>query len=225
MDPHAGEAILVGGGPSLVEELPFLRKRHDRGGHIYAMNGAYAWLEERGIRPEFHVLLDARPENIQFLRPHKKTTYLVASQCHPSVFDALEGYDVVQWVGYHPDAESLCDKVHKPLTIVGGGNTVGLKAMCIVALWGYRKLHLYGFDSCYRGTHHAYPQALNDDEATLEIICADRKFLCGRWMAKQASDFQAFLPLLLEMGCNITVHGDGLISWIIDHWEPQRDAA
>jgi hypothetical protein len=66
---------------------------------------------------------------------------------------------------------------------------------------------------------------LNDDEATLEIICAGRTFLCGRWMAKQAADFQAFLPLLLDMGCNITVHGDGLISWIIDHWEPKQNAA
>jgi uncharacterized Rossmann fold enzyme len=227
MPPNCGQALIVGGGPSLADELPHLRKRHDRGGHIYALNGTYDWLVDRGVRPEFHVLLDARPENVQFVRkPHKNTMYLLSSQCHPSVYEALRGYSIVQWVGWHPDAPAICDRVQKPLTIVGGGNTVGLKTMCLTSLWGYRSLHLYGFDSCYRGeANHAYPQPMNDGEAMMDIVCEGRHFMCARWMARQAYDFQEFMPLLSEMGVNVTVHGGGLISWMVDHMEKRKDAA
>jgi hypothetical protein len=37
--------------------------------------------------------------------------------------------------------------------------TVGLNAMVLAFAAGYRKIHLYGFDSSYRADeHHAYPQ-------------------------------------------------------------------
>ena len=51
----------------------------------------------------------------------------------------------------------------KPVHLIGGGTTVGLLAMSLAFLRGFRKIHLYGFDSCYRGDeHHAYAQNLND---------------------------------------------------------------
>lgn len=221
VEAHSGKALICGGGPSLKDELPNLRRRIDRGGHVFATNGTYDWLVERGIRPHFHVLLDARPDNIQFVKnPHKNTVYLIASQCHPSIFEALEGYSVIQWVNWHPGVEELCNRNDKPLTIVCSGNTVGLQTMCLTSLWGYRSLHLYGFDSCYRGeANHAYPQPLNDGEARLDITVkgdgSGKVFHCARWMAKQAMDFEAILPMLMQMGVNVTVHGDGLISHII----------
>jgi CTP-dependent riboflavin kinase/uncharacterized Rossmann fold enzyme len=217
--PHAGAALIVGGGPSLKESLPNLRLRRDRGGTVIALNATHDWLIDRGIVPDMHVLLDARPENIQFIRrPHKDVTYLVSSQCDPSVFDALEGFQVVQWVPWFDGVTPLCRQTQKPVVVVGGGNTVGLKAMCIAHILGYRRQHLYGFDSSYRGEeNHAYRQPLNDGEATIEIMAAGRKFLCARWMARQAQDFQNQLPKLIAEGADIHVHGDGLIPWLAQH--------
>jgi uncharacterized Rossmann fold enzyme len=222
---HNGVALLVGGGPSLQESLPHLRLHQSRGGTIFALNATHDWLIDRGIVPDIHVLLDARPENAQFVQhPRKDVSYLVSSQCDAAVFNALAGFDVTQWVPWMDGVTPLCRETEKPIVVVGGGNTVGLKAMCIAHILGYRKQHLYGFDSSYRGeANHAYPQPLNDGEARIEIIAAGRKFACARWMARQAQDFQNQLPKLLQEGADIHVHGDGLIPWIARHL--QKEAA
>ena len=219
------EALIVGGGPSLKESLPHLRRHHDRGGIIFSVNGAHDWLLERGIIPDYQVVLDARPENIRFvLHPHKNTTYLIAAQCHPSLFDVLDGFRVVQWVACTGSPASDADLgkkfSHKPVMMVGGGATVGLKTMNLAYLAGFRKFHFYGFDSSYRdGENHAYRQDLNDKESRMEIVAAGKRFTCAPWMAKQAMEFQSQMRQLLDRGCQFNVHGDGLIPWICKQWE------
>jgi hypothetical protein len=220
VSPHDGKALIVGGGPSLQENLPGLRL-HAKRGHIFAVNGAHDFLIERGIVPEFMVMLDAREENSRFVqKPHRKVTYLISSQCHPKVFEALEGYHVIQWVPEMPGIEGVGEQFpDKPLICIGGGSTVSLKTMCLVHVWGYRQIHLFGMDSSYReAKHHAYEQDLNDKDDTITIVAAGKRFKCANWMAKQASDFQNQLKPLMDEGSQIHVHGDGLIPWIFHHW-------
>jgi uncharacterized Rossmann fold enzyme len=217
---HGGEALIVGGGPSLADTLPNLRMHRQRGGIVFALNGAHDWLIERGIVPDFHVMLDAREENARFvLEPNPKCTYLIAAQCHPAVFDALEGQNVMAWVSCleTPEHEhALAAKfLGKPLMMIGGGATVGLKAMNLAYLWGFRRMRFYGFDSSYRGDeNHAYRQTLNDGESRMQIHAAGRDFICAPWMAKQAQEFQRQYRQLTDLGCRISVHGDGLIPHI-----------
>lgn len=216
---HEGVALIVGGAPSLQDELKNLRTHKVRGGVIFALNGTHDWLIERGIIPDFHVLLDARQENVQFVRkPHKDVTYLVAAQCHPDIFKALQGYNVTVWAACFetPEQEQeFCAKFNKPICMVGGGATVGLKAMNLAYLWGFRNIRLYGMDSSYQGAeNHAYRQALNDKESRMEIHAAGRDFVCAPWMAKQATEFQRQYRQLVGLGCKVKVLGDGLIPWI-----------
>lgn len=222
---HRGCALIVGGGPSLTDMLPGLRFHHRRKGIIFALNGAHDWLMERGIVPDFHVLLDARQENVRFVqKPHKAVTYLIASQCHPEVFEALKGQNVIQWNACLPnpdyDREIAEAFKHKPVMMVGGGSTVGLKTINLTYLWGFRKIHLYGFDSSYRdGKNHAYRQDINDAESLVEVTESGKTFTCAPWMARQAGEFQGQLVQLQGLGVSIHVHGDGLIPWISNHME------
>jgi len=228
MNPHDGKALIVGGGPSLKESLPTIRKMHDRGATIFALNGVHDWLIERGIIPEFHVILDAKPENVAFVqKPHKRVCYLMAAQCHPSVFEALEGFEVVQWVAWIPGGEDIADEYPDiPINLIGGGNTVGIKTMCLTHIWGFRKLHLFGFDSSYRGDeNHAYEQSMNDGEDVLSLMTAGRKFKCAKWMARQVVDFQEFAKRLTMGGSEIKVHGDGLLPWVAQHLQEIKRAA
>jgi uncharacterized Rossmann fold enzyme len=217
---HEGMAMIVGGAPSLNDELKNLRTHKNRGGVIFAMNGTHDWLIERGIVPDFHVLLDARQENVQFVqKPHKDVTYLVAAQCHPDIFDALEGHKVTMWAACFDTREQesdLCTKFPgKPIFMVGGGATVGLKTLNLAYLWGFRKIRMYGMDSSYSGAeNHAYRQELNDKESRMDIHAAGRDFICAPWMAKQAQEFQRQYRQLVGLGCRIKVIGDGLIPWI-----------
>lgn len=214
---NTAEAIIVGGGPSLADELPKLRFHRERGGILFALNGAHDWLIERGIVPNFHVLLDARPENVRFVaHPHQDVTYLIASQCHPSVFDALDFHEVITWTACTDAPEkdhALAARFPgRPIMLVGGGATVGLKTMNLAYLWGFRRFSLFGFDSSYRGTeNHAYRQELNDNESRIEVHAAGRDFICAPWMAKQTMEFQSQYRQLTALGCRIKVHGDGLL--------------
>jgi uncharacterized Rossmann fold enzyme len=216
---HEGIAMIVGGAPSLQDELKNLRTHKQRGGVIFALNGTHDWLIERGIIPDFHVLLDARLDNIQFVsKPHKNVTYLIAAQCHPDIFDALKNHETIMWTACFDDPEQekiFCRKFQKPICMIGGGATVGLKTMNLAYLLGFRNIRLYGMDSSYSGTeNHAYRQELNDKESKIDIHAAGRDFICAPWMAKQAMEFQKQYRQLVGLGCQIKVLGEGLIPWI-----------
>lgn len=218
--PHGegDEVCIVGGGPSLPSVLPSLRMRYQRGAKIWALNGAHDWLMDHAIIPDAMILLDARPEMAQFVaRASRKPVYFVAAQCDPAVFDALDGRKVAMWVGYAPGIDTIAASADKPVVVIGGGNTVGLKALCMAVLCKFRSVHLYGFDSCYSVSHHAYPQPLNDGEQTVEIEAFGRKFTCSNWMIKQAEDFQNDYINALSAGVKVTVHGDGLIPHLARH--------
>jgi len=72
LEAHDGHAVLVGGGPSLQEHLPTIKKRKDLGQTIFALNGAAKFLNDNGIIPEYQVILDARPDNVTLLGTARK---------------------------------------------------------------------------------------------------------------------------------------------------------
>lgn len=218
LERNRGSVCIVGGGPSLADTLPELQKLKKRGAFVVSLNNTHDWLISRGIIPTFHVMLDARAENARFVqRPRPDVGYLIAAQCHPSVFDALKWHEPIVWVADVPGMRPLADRVSVPITLIGGGSTVGLKAMALMYLWGFRNFHLFGMDSCYRdGSHHAYPQDLNDSESRVETTVSGRTFVCAPWMLAQADDFQADAERLMESGCKLKAHGDGLIQTLLN---------
>jgi hypothetical protein len=97
---------------------------------------------------------------------------------------------------------------------------VGLKALALAYVLGHRHLRLFGFDSSYRESHHAYPQALNDGEKTLAVHLGGTTFRCAPWMITQAEDFKHIAPELVAAGCVLRVYGDGLIPHIASLMKP-----
>lgn len=210
--PRTTPIAIVGGGPSLEETW----QKIPDGAHVMALNGTHDWLIHRGVRPKYYVLLDAREHNVRFVaNPCKTTEYLISAQCHPSVFDALEGRRVTLWWNLFDGMEDIPGPDE---LLIGGGATVGLRAMFIAYTLGYRDIHLFGFDSCYRDdAHHAYKQVSNDGESRYVITAAGRQFFCAPWMTKQAQQWMEHASTLIANGCGITTYGDGLIQHIAKH--------
>lgn len=212
---HDGHAVIVGGGPSLAENVELIRWRKGLGQKIFALNGAYEYLFDAGIRADYQVILDARKCNIDFVTTDSNCTGLLASQCAPEVFEkATEYMDVMLW---HPKIDGI--EGHLPdqresLTLIGGGTTVGLSAMCLAYTMGYRKLHLFGYDSSHRETGHAYAQPMNDKEPVCKVTVFGRTFKASLAMAKQAEFFPTVCDNLIDLGCVITIDGDGLLPYI-----------
>src|SRR6185312_8260259 len=209
-EPHDGHAVLVGGGPSLLDDLAEIIRRQLDGQTVFALNGAAHWLKERGVTPDYQVALDPRQENVRFVNPPVAKKYLIGSQCHPSVFDRLSGEEVTL---FHHAEDGIEEYFEGNPVVIGGGVTVGLVAMALVYALGYRKLHLYGYDSSARdGEGHAYHQDENVAESNRREIWLDhKKFICSPGMFAQANAFEGFARMMAEHDALITVHGSGLL--------------
>lgn len=213
-EAHDGHAVIVGGGHSVVDWIDEIRVRQQHGQTIFALNGAAKWLKSQGVTPDHTVVVDARDHNIGFIG--YANHYLLSSQVHPSLFDAA-GLNVTLWHQEYPDnmAEfeaSLPD--HQPdHTLIGGGTTVGLSAMVVAYALGFRKLHLYGYDSSYADDHlHAYAQT-DPQRIECTVTVAGRSFKSTLAMARQAELFPQLSNSLIDLGCQITIRGDGLLPW------------
>lgn len=205
---HDRTLLIAAGGPSLAESIVGMQLDRARtGGDLWALNGAHDYLIRCGIVPDGMVMLDSREAMTQFVqRPRSDVEYLIATQCDPAVFQALAGRNVKKWTGWYWGVE---DRI-----IVGGGATVGQKAICLGYVLGYRKFKLYGYDSSYRGgANHAYAQPMNDGDLKVDVTLRGRKFIAARWMVKQVVEFLATADTLTRKGCEIDVYGDGLLPY------------
>lgn len=208
-DGLQAQAIIVGGGPSLARELWRLKGYQLSGATVFATNNTYAYLKEAGIPPDAHVMHDARVGNLPFVAPEGPCYY--ASQCHPSVLDAA-GDRLICWHPYSEIALEVIGESTKGPTMVAGGSTVGLNAIALAYILGYRKFLLFGFDSSYEeGAHHAYTQTLNDGEVVLDVQGDGKPFKAAPWMVQQADQFMDLARNLLAYGCELYVYGDGLL--------------
>ncbi len=209
---HDGHAVIVAGGPSLERTLSEVKWRHSIGQTVIAINGSAEYLNKHGIRPDIHVMIDARPSNERFMNPWWSKERFLASQCDPSVFDKSGGNTTV----FHMNTEGIIDilPTDRVAHLISSGTTVGLAAMAIAYTQGYRFIHLHGFDSSYADNHHAYAQPENDNDVVMDVSVEGRSFKCAAWMATQAQQFQDLALQLAQEGVIITVAGDGLIPYI-----------
>jgi uncharacterized Rossmann fold enzyme len=220
------EVAIVGGGWSTQDTIEELRGLFLDGKAIIAVNGAANYLVENGIRPHMHMVLDAKPENIAFVeKPIPDCKYFLAGQVHPSLFEACEDRNLTI---YHIltfqeiERAMLISYYGDNFRIVPGGSTVGLRAISLVHMLGFRLIHLFGFDSCYApdGRHHAYEQKWNDGEGVTDMYAelkpsgrteVVKKFRCSSWQAHQTEQFFNFLKANGDQ-FKLEVHGEGLLA-------------
>ncbi len=222
--PRYERVCLVGSGPSLESTLDDLRAAVLEGAKVVAMNGSAEWCMDHHIRPSAHVILDARATNARFVaHAIPRCAYLIASQCHPAVWDALEGRDNV-WI-FHPVfgqermKESLDAYYMGRWQPVLGGCTVATRALWLMVLQGYRRFDVYGVDSCWmNGQHHAFDQPENEKDKMYDVTLEPdgrpelrRTFQASLWHLKQ---FEDWMEMLRHHGSqwSMVVHGDGMLA-------------
>jgi hypothetical protein len=219
---------LVGGGPSLKDTERELVDLVQSGAKLVTMNGAYQWCLERNLFPKTQIVMDARPSNARFLMPAAPgCNYLLASQCAPEVWDAVEGRPNV-WM-FHAAAgadgplKDLLDAHYLGQWFgVGGGTTVATRALSVLRTLGYVRFDLFGVDSCFlHGAHHAYAQPENSKDRPIKFWVEPpgrpdlrRVFDCAPWHVKQAEDFLQMVRINGEQFL-LNVHGDGMIAYMM----------
>ena len=208
---HDRVAIMCGGGPSLVDHIHEIQEWADYGGVVFAMNGASQFLRGHGIVVDYQVIADAKPETASLV-DLEACHHLIASQCDPSTV-------AVRTTLWHLASDETLDRLFPVerrkrggYALIGGGATVGNCALCLVYVMGYRQMEVFGYDSCHRGDDsHAYEQTMNRFMPMVDATWAGKSYRASVGMKIQAERFQIIGRQLIDAGCVIGVHGDGLL--------------
>lgn len=211
------EVIILCGGPSLNDGIDEIKELRAEGAALVTMNGTYQWALDRDLKPSMQIVCDAREFNARFTKPVTDyTKYLIAAQVHPKTLEGLPKDRTLLWhMGVTEDQEKLIRDAAGYYFPIPGGTTVTLRAIPLLRLLGYKKFHLFGFDSCSRADqHHAYSQPENDGESYIQVSCGDKLFYCAAWELQQAEDFSAVVEMLGDQ-IDLAVYGDGLIAAMV----------
>lgn len=221
--PHDREIVLVGSGPSIKRQVSRIKKLQEKGAMVLAIKAAHDFLIKKGVIP--HAALAVDPQDhiwkcFQKKLPKgevRRPVYLLASQCHESTFDYLDDQRVILW---HLLATSSAERL-KGRHQIGGGSTSGSRGMVLAYMMGFRKFHLFGFDSCLepgkvpdKFLRKVDGQTWGEDnEKTMELVCEGKTFYADPAMAAQANEIQSVFAML--EGAKIKAYGKGLIQTIV----------
>lgn len=219
-DANTIPALLCGSGPSLIDSLPDIRERQEKGAKVFALNNAANILDSHGITADYQVICDARPKTLHIVGPAKE--HLFASQVDPKLFEAVPTARL-----WHLNVEENMDmEKHLPpyegaYALVGGTASCGNVATCLAFAMGHRELHCYGYDSSHRnGEGHAAHQPINADEPYTTCEFMGTEYLTTFTMKSQSETFMRHEIALKDAGATIEVHGEGLLP---DMWRWHRD--
>lgn len=215
MPEHNGIALLVGGGPSVDDYISDIIIMQDDGATVFAMNAASQYLRRNGVRVDWQVTCDAKPETATLVDP-SAGGHLFASHVNPATIDAAR--NPVLWHSAMHCKEAWFPPEKKKrggYALLGGEASTGLGALCVAYCLGFRRLEIFGYDSCHRNNQsHAYRQKMNDTIPVMEYTWAGRTFQTSITMRAQAERFPITAQALQQAGATLNLWGDGLLQHI-----------
>ncbi len=184
-------------------------------GDVMTCNSAHDFLIGKGIIPKYAMIWDANPIMGGMIKaPHKDVTYLIASRCHPSVFEILKDYKVLVWHalgGENVESYLIKRQLNEPM--IAGGSSGVTRAMYLAASMGYAKgMHLFGVCDAGDGkTTHVMGSLAT--QKFIDIRVCGKWWKLAPWMAMQAADFKTLAPIMKANGINLIVHGKGFFPY------------
>lgn len=176
-------------------------------GPTLAINGAIS-LFSRDNPPTMWAACDPQALVADFLTdPSPKTTFLVASKCHLSVFERLEGYDVRLW---HINDQPIPGVRAVPCAV-----SVTLCAMILMHRLGYRRLDIWGWNCAFAddGSHHAGPSGEAKWDR-IEVDVGGKVFNTSTSWAAEAQDALNIIAVLEWCGTRVEIHGESMVAAI-----------
>jgi len=196
-------------GPSLVDTWQDIQRP------IISVSGALHFLAQRGVVPDWHVEVDPRPHKARHLMPPVEGVhYIIGTVCHPNIWEPLKGQKVTlfhtfsdetteQWIAENDPGEGM---LHP-------GSTVGMTAIHIGGMLGYRHFEIHGMDSSFKdgrrhaGPHYGHPQGGQTWQAGNVVYQTSR--IMSNACAEVINTVRNF-PIFCVF------HGDGLLQALVD---------
>lgn len=156
---------IVGGGPSLQDEVSALRRLINKGAKVLAVNKSHDWLLERGLPCHYAALLDPKDWVAGYINLNLAASksvrrrcgkrwldpkYLIASQCHGATIAKFKGRDdsyIWHAAAGLGELDVLRNEFPKELWMsIAGASVIGLRAVALAHGLGFRKMHFFGID-------------------------------------------------------------------------------
>lgn len=196
---YAGDVAVVGGGPSLADHLDELRAWK---GPIWAINGTWRWLKERGVASTFFTI-DPKPQPWLELLPGESA--LVAIVGSMDLFRSVMG-------GYVRTFEI---GAHGVLT----GVTSATATPHLAVQMGHRSVNFFGCDSSFSDeATHVYPA--EDPEQPIRVAVGGKTFATKPEFVMQAEELARLCRELPTFHRN---RSGGLLAALIE--DPRWDIA
>lgn len=187
-------------------------------GATLAVNGGLKLFADAGKTPTYWAGCDPQAHLADFLRdPPRNTIYLLASKCHPDVFEALKHRKVVLW---HIDDPCVWDLIEHRNPIMTACS-ITLTSFGLMRMLGYETFETWGWDGCYMdGLHHANDQIHVGNN--VEIVVGDKTFQTTTNWALECQDAE---DKICGLGHKVTIRGGGMIGAILKYRNPCQSAA
>jgi hypothetical protein len=225
--PRDERLTIVANGPSALEAPPLTESLTDAPTEsltgaltrslaklpTLAINNALRLFVDRGIAPDYWMASDPQACVADYLHDAPRdTVYLVASKCHPAVFDALRDRRVVLWHCAEPGTLDLLTG----RLVIQSSITVTLCALNLMPVLGYQRLATWGWDGCYLADrdHAATQPHHRGRDITIEVGPGQHFTTTTSWAAEAQEAVRVFQSLPRDA----IVHGGGMIAAILDRF-------
>jgi hypothetical protein len=196
---------LVAYGPSLKDTWQDIKHP------MMTMSGAHNFMVSKGVIPDYHCDVDPRPHKVDMLTPHEGVCYMMASVCHPLMWEKLKGFEVIMWhVVSGKDTLRFLEKFAPWSTLVSGWSCVGLTAIHLGGLMGYDHFDMYGYDGSWWDDDRTAGEHRGMKHGKIPVEHKGRVFFTSKMMANANAELQY---LLTHYPIDCTFHGDGYNQW------------
>ena len=207
-DKFAGKtAVILGGGPSLDEILPWVKEHQDEIA-ILAVSRVSRRLQEFGLTPHFIFSVD--PHDVSFdvsremLHFGEKTLFVNSYHVSPKLLSQWRGRSVYVGDRFPSPTEENPKKTH------GAGPTVTNAALSVAVDMGFSQVILAGVDLCFSqaGMTHANGSIENSIGPKLDNVLTVETY--GGWQAETGPDYYKAIEILSQqagiaekVGCRV----------------------
>jgi hypothetical protein len=221
-----GKCILVGGAPSIRDNLDDIKRlSHDKNSYVFAVNQAYDWLIDNGVRVDATCAYEIGSNTYKgVFNRASDAEFFVSSISFPEIFEEMREAcrKVTLWHCYTEEADQL-ELLGNRFQVCGGTATLH-RCMSIALIKGFRDFAMFGADSSFEGDSHITGKPYDGKWSEIDIVGdfagEKRTFRTYPYLARQADEFKEFFKHHHFM-FSLKVYGTGLLPSIHRHMFPQ----
>lgn len=214
-----GEAIIVGGGPSVHGQIDRIKKLMDGGAYVFSIERMMAWCKNNEIKVNYAVAADASDDVMDsFHDPDPNLTYLIGMQCPTSVFEKLKPYQsyIFNMMQRSIDLDKYWDENnYDRVAAINTGGSVTLACMSLALFMGIKRLHFFGFD-CHitNGNYANGISGVGEIKGQFEAVIDGRNYTTTTPYISFAQQFFELKTIAEKQGLLdfVKIYGDSLVT-------------